>query len=253
MLARVFTCAVIGLNVQLVEVEVDTGRGLPSFFLVGLPDAAMKESSERVRSAIRNSGLHMHGGRVTVNLAPADMRKAGPSYDLPIAVGVLAATDQIPTVDLERALLVGELSLDGFVRHVRGILPISAFAAANGFKTLLVPRDDSAEAALVSGLEVLPIDTLSGLVNHLHGLDLISSQPTTQYDIQTHSNTYTDFQDIKGQEHVKRALEIAAAGAHNLLMVGPLGREKHLLPVHYRVFFRLSLLMKPWMSLRSIP
>ena len=113
MLAKVYTCAVIGLDAQIVEVEVDTGRGLPAFFLVGLPDAAVKESSERIRSAIKNSGLRMHGGRITVNLAPADLRKAGPSYDLPIAIGILAATDQIPDVDLDQALFVGELGLDG--------------------------------------------------------------------------------------------------------------------------------------------
>ena len=113
MLARVYTCAVIGLEGQIVEAEIDTGRGLPSFFLVGLPDAAVKESSERIRSAIKNSGLHMHGGRITVNLAPADLRKAGPSYDLPIAVGILAATEQIPSDGLEKSLFVGELSLDG--------------------------------------------------------------------------------------------------------------------------------------------
>ena len=123
MLAKVYTCAVIGLDAQIVEVEVDTGRGLPAFFLVGLPDAAVKESSERIRSAIKNSDLHMHGGRITVNLAPADLRKAGPSYDLPIAIGILAATDQIPVDDLDKALFVGELGLDGAVRHVRGVLP----------------------------------------------------------------------------------------------------------------------------------
>jgi magnesium chelatase family protein len=132
MLAKVYTCAVIGLDAQIVEVEVDTGRGLPAFFIVGLPDAAVKESSERVRSAIKNSGLHMHSGRVTVNLAPADLRKAGSAYDLPIAIGILAATDQIPDVDLDKALFVGELGLDGQVRHVRGVLPVAAFAAGNG-------------------------------------------------------------------------------------------------------------------------
>src|SRR5512136_1943037 len=161
MLAKVFTCAVIGLDAQIVEVEVDTGRGLPAFFLVGLPDAAVKESSGRIRSAIKNSGLHMHGGRITVNLAPADLRKAGPSYDLPIAVGILAATDQIPADDLDKALFVGELGLDGQVRHVRGVMTVAAYAAANGFRTIFAPSDDAAEAALIDGVDVIPVANLT--------------------------------------------------------------------------------------------
>lgn len=229
MLARVYACAVIGMDGQIVEVEVDTGRGLPSFFLVGLPDAAVKESSERVRSAIRNSGLHMHGGRVTVNLAPAELRKAGPSYDLPIAVGILAATDQIPATDLDSALFLGELSLDGSVRHVRGVLPVAAFAAANGFKTVYVPRDDAIEAALISDVNIIAIDSLLSLVNHLHGIDPLPVQPITQFESFSNENSHTDFKDIKGQEHIKRAMEVAAAGAHNALLVGAPGTGKTLI------------------------
>ena len=172
MLAKVYTCAVIGLDTQIVEVEVDTGRGLPAFFIVGLPDAAVKESSERGRSAIKNSGLHMHGGRVTVNLAPADLRKAGPAYDLPMAIGVLAATDQIPCDDLDTALFVGELGLDGQVRHVRGVLPVAAFAAANGYRRIFAPKEDACEAALIDGVEVIPVESLTEVVNHLHGIDV---------------------------------------------------------------------------------
>jgi len=229
MLARVYTCAVIGLEGQVVEVEVDTGRGLPSFFLVGLPDAAVKESSERIRSAIKNSGLHMHGGRITVNLAPADLRKAGPAYDLPIAVGILAATEQIPADGLEKSLFVGELSLDGSVRHVRGVLPVAAFAASSGFRTLYVPRDDAAEAALISELEILPVGSLADLVNHLHGVDSIPAQPPTQLESSVHVFPVTDFREIKGQEHVKRAMEVAAAGGHNVIMTGPPGAGKTLI------------------------
>ncbi len=229
MLAQVYTCAVIGLEGEIVKVEVDTGRGLPSFTLVGLPDAAVKESAERVRAAIKNSGLVMHGGRLTVNLAPADLRKAGPSYDLPIAIGVLAATGQVPMDSLEGALIVGELGLDGAVHHIRGVISMAALARERQFARLFAPAEDAAEAALIPGVDIVPVNSLADLVNHLHGVALIASQTGAPASPEAMAVSVTDLQEVRGQEHVKRALEVAAAGGHNVLMAGPPGAGKTLL------------------------
>jgi len=212
-LAAVTSCAVIGLEGALVEVEVDISRGLPSLTIVGLPDAAINESRERVRAAIKNSGLRWPDGRLTVNLAPADLRKEGPAYDLPIAVGVLVASEQAWTDALENALFVGELSLDGSVRHTTGILPMAAMAGDHGIKRLFVPAADAPEAALIEGLEVIPVRTLSELVGHLQGLTEIAPFRIEFDPEDDELGTYsTDFAEIKGQEHVKRALEVAASG-----------------------------------------
>jgi len=229
MLASVHSCAVIGLDGVIVQVEVDTGQGMPGGMdIVGLPDSAVQESRQRVQAAIKNIGLPYPRRRLVVNLAPATVRKEGPTYDLPIAVGVLVYSGQLPAETLEGALVVGELSLDGTVRHARGVLPMAAVARQEGFTRLYVPQADAAEAALIPGLEVIPVDTLAQLYAHLNGRVRIPPHPPITIQ-ELEVAVTTDFSDIKGQEHVKRALEVAAAGAHNLLMSGPPGAGKTLL------------------------
>lgn len=220
MLAKVNACAVIGLDGIIVDVEVDLAPGFkPPIVIVGLPDTSVQESKERVQSAIRNTGLEYPRKRVRVNLAPASVQKGGPAYDLPIALGILLANRQLPPTCLEESLVMGELSLDGSVRHVRGVLPMAAVARQEGFKRVFVPAVDAQEAALIPDLEVIPVNSLAELYQHLIGQNIIPSQPHLDVSDSIDAVVQTDFGEIKGQEHVKRALEVAAAGGHNVIML----------------------------------
>lgn len=228
MLAKVLSGAVVGLDAVAITVEVDiASQGLPSFTIVGLPDKAVEESKERVRSALRNSAAEFPAKRITVNLAPADLPKAGPAYDLPIAIGILIASGQLPQQD---SLFFGELSLDGSLRHTTGVLPIALLAKKRSIKSVYLPASDAMEASVLRGISIFPCQSLLELFLHLVGRQKIAPQPTVAFSSLEHPpQSGFDMADIRGQEQVKRALEIAAAGAHNIFMQGPPGAGKTML------------------------
>lgn len=229
MISKVLSAAVVGLNAEIIEVEADVTNGLPATVVVGLPDTAVQESRERVKTAIKNSGSSYPVSRVSINLAPADLPKLGTHFDLPIALSILLASRQID-LDTERKMFLGELSLDGSLRAVWGVLAVALKAKQVGVKELYVPKNNAKEAALVSGLKVYAVSSLKELIGHLLKISQINQEPEIEpEEILKNSSASIDMKDVSGQEQAKRALEIAASGSHNVLLSGPPGSGKTLL------------------------